>query len=157
MTNPDGTQQTRVLVVDDEPNIAQLVAMALRYEGFVAETASDGRGALATVRTFGPYLVILDAMLADLDGFEVGRRLRAAAEPADHRRRIRTVAVTLAPAAATEMEPLRLALHGLTPREREVAQLLTRGATNDHVAPQLDGKRIREFVPADPPRQCRGP
>jgi two-component system OmpR family response regulator len=73
--------QARVLVVDDEPNIAQLVAMALRYEGFVAETASDGRGALVAVRTFAPHLVVLDVMLPDLDGFEVGRRLRAAAEP----------------------------------------------------------------------------
>jgi len=47
------------------------------------------------------------------------------------------VAVTLAPAAVAELEPLRLALHGLTPREREVAQLLARGATNDQIARAL--------------------
>ena len=81
MTESQGGTQTRVLVVDDEPNIAQLVAMALGYEGFAVETAADGRGALAAVRTFGPHLVVLDVMLPDLDGFEVARRLRAAAEP----------------------------------------------------------------------------
>jgi len=97
------------------------------------------------------------------------------------------VAVTLAPAAAAELEPLRLALHGLTPREREVAGLLTRGAGTEeiaqtlwisrhtvkdhvkavyaklkvagraelsaklfqeHIAPRLDSKSIREFGPA---------
>ena len=77
---PDATQP-RVLAVDDEPNIAQLVAMALGYEGFAVETAADGRGALGAVRTFGPHLVVLDVMLPDLDGFEVAQRLRAAAEP----------------------------------------------------------------------------
>jgi two-component system OmpR family response regulator len=77
----ESATQTRVLVVDDEPNIARLLAMALRYEGFTVETAGDGRGALAAVRSFGPHLVVLDVMLPDLDGFEVARRLRAAAEP----------------------------------------------------------------------------
>ena len=81
MTGTEDAQQQRILVVDDEPNIAQLVAMALRYEGFATETAGDGRGALGAVRAFGPHLVILDVMLPDLDGFEVGRRLRASAEP----------------------------------------------------------------------------
>jgi two-component system OmpR family response regulator len=64
---------TRVLVVDDEPNIVQLLAMALRYEGFIVETASDARSALAAVRGFGPHLVVLDVMLPDLDGFQVAR------------------------------------------------------------------------------------
>jgi two-component system OmpR family response regulator len=67
-----------VLVVDDELNIAELVATALRYEGFEVQTAADGRGALAGVRSFEPDLVVLDVMLPDLDGFEVQSLMRAA-------------------------------------------------------------------------------
>jgi two-component system OmpR family response regulator len=74
--------KTRVLVVEDEPNIAQLVATALRYEGSAVESAPDGRSGLAAVRSFDPHLVLLDVMLPDLDGFEVQRRLRAHAERA---------------------------------------------------------------------------
>jgi two-component system OmpR family response regulator len=66
----------RVLVVDDEPNIADLVATALRYEGFEVQTGGNGRAALEGVDAFRPDLVVLDIMLPDLDGFEVARRLR---------------------------------------------------------------------------------
>jgi len=65
----------RVLVVDDEPNITELVAMALRYEGFTVNTAAGGRDALSKVASWKPALVILDVMLPDLDGLEVLRRL----------------------------------------------------------------------------------
>ena len=80
MKESDAATPIRVLVVDDEPNIVRLLAMALRYEGFAVETAADGRSALAAVRRFGPHVVVLDVMLPDLDGFEIARRLRAAAE-----------------------------------------------------------------------------
>lgn len=66
---------TRVLVVDDETGITDLVATALRYEGFTVETAPTGRRALDAVATFAPHLVVLDVMLPDLDGFEVVRTL----------------------------------------------------------------------------------
>ena len=66
---------SRVLVVDDEPYITDLVATALRYEGFDVATAGRGREALALVETFRPDLVVLDIMLPDLDGFDVQRRL----------------------------------------------------------------------------------
>jgi two-component system OmpR family response regulator len=69
----------RVLVVDDEQNIAELVSMALRYAGLEARTAGSGRAALAACEEIRPQVVILDVMLGDdLDGFEVARRLRAA-------------------------------------------------------------------------------
>ena len=68
----------RVLVVDDEPNITELVSMALRYEGFAVKTAATGRAALTAVSQFSPALVILDVMLPDIDGLEVLRRLNSA-------------------------------------------------------------------------------
>jgi two-component system OmpR family response regulator len=67
----------RVLVVDDELNIAELVSMALRYEGFAVETAGTGRQALDRAADFRPDVLILDVMLPDFDGFEVARRLAA--------------------------------------------------------------------------------
>ena len=68
---------TRVLVVDDEPSITELVALALRYEGFTVEKAATGRAALAAVATFKPALIILDVMLPDLSGLSVFQRLSA--------------------------------------------------------------------------------
>src|ERR1700710_3180245 len=65
----------RVLVVDDERSIVELVATALRYEGFQVETAANGRDALKSVASWRPDLVVLDVMLPDLDGHEVHRRL----------------------------------------------------------------------------------
>jgi two-component system OmpR family response regulator len=73
----DRQPRPRVLVVDDEPKIHDLVATALRYEGFEVEIAATGREALAAVDSFRPELVVLDVMLPDLDGFEVHRRLSA--------------------------------------------------------------------------------
>jgi two-component system OmpR family response regulator len=67
--------EARVLVVDDEDSITDLVATALRYVGFEVAVASNGRQALERAATFRPELVVLDVMLPDLDGFEVVRRL----------------------------------------------------------------------------------
>jgi two-component system, OmpR family, response regulator len=67
----------RVLVVDDEPNILDVISMALRYEQFDVETAANGREALAGVREFRPHVILLDIMLPDMEGFEVARRLGA--------------------------------------------------------------------------------
>ncbi|MGH9039399.1 MAG: response regulator transcription factor [Acidimicrobiia bacterium] len=68
--------EARVLVVDDEANITDLVGTALRYVGFDVATASTGREAIERARAFRPELIVLDVMLPDLDGFEVTRRLR---------------------------------------------------------------------------------
>jgi len=68
--------QPRVLVVDDEEHITEMLAMGLGYNGFDVERASTGRSALEAIARHRPDLVVLDVMLPDLDGFEVARRLR---------------------------------------------------------------------------------
>src|SRR5271170_885569 len=76
LQRPDGTP-IRVLVVDDEPSLAELLASVLRYEGWDIQTAGDGSSAVRTAREFKPDAVVLDVMLPDFSGFEVLRRLRA--------------------------------------------------------------------------------
>jgi two-component system OmpR family response regulator len=66
----------RILVVDDEPVLAEMVSMALRYEGWEISTAGDGATALASARQSRPDAVLLDVMLPDMSGLEVLRRLR---------------------------------------------------------------------------------
>jgi two-component system, OmpR family, response regulator len=68
-------EPARILVVDDEDSITQLVSTVLRYEGFEVECAADGRSAVRVAEEFRPDLVVLDVMLPDWDGFEVYRRL----------------------------------------------------------------------------------
>ncbi len=67
----------RVVVVDDESSLSDLLSMALRYEGWDVRAASDGRKALAVIREFRPDAVVLDIMLPDIDGLEVLKRIRA--------------------------------------------------------------------------------
>ena len=70
-------EQHRVLVVDDEPNIVDVVSMALRFQGFDVRSAGTGRDAIAAVRSFDPHLMVLDVMLPDMEGFDVAERLGA--------------------------------------------------------------------------------
>ncbi len=76
LSRADGTP-VRVLVVDDEPPIAELLAMALRYDGWDVHVAHDGLSAVRQARDVRPDVVVLDMMLPDIDGLEVLRRLRA--------------------------------------------------------------------------------
>jgi two-component system alkaline phosphatase synthesis response regulator PhoP len=70
-----------ILIVDDEPNIAQLARMYLERDGFRVETAGDGRSGLECVNRLLPALIILDIMLPEMDGLEVCRNLRARQNP----------------------------------------------------------------------------
>ena len=73
----ESPESHRILVVDDEPNIVDVVSMALRFQGFGVETAGTGTDALAKVTAFRPHLIVLDVMLPDMEGFDVAQRLGA--------------------------------------------------------------------------------
>jgi two-component system OmpR family response regulator len=73
----EGVPSPRVLVVDDEPNIRELVQVALNFHGCAVATGATGDDALTLAGSYGPDLIVLDVLLPDIDGFEVCRRLRA--------------------------------------------------------------------------------
>ncbi|NHI17367.1 response regulator transcription factor [Microbacterium excoecariae] len=75
LTRPDGTP-VRVLVVDDEQMLTDLLSMALRMEGWEVRTAGSGTEALQSVKDFQPDAIVLDIMMPDLDGMAVLQRLR---------------------------------------------------------------------------------
>jgi two-component system, OmpR family, response regulator len=75
----EGDPIPKVLVVDDEPNIRELVQVALKFHGCVVTTGATGKDALELAVTDDPDLIVLDVMLPDIDGFEVCKRLRAGA------------------------------------------------------------------------------
>ena len=70
------TPEARLLVVDDEPNIVDLLATSLRFAGFEVATARNGSEALRVAPDFRPDLLVLDVMMPGIDGFSVVRRLR---------------------------------------------------------------------------------
>ena len=87
LMRPDGTAP-RVLVVDDEHNLTELLSMALRYEGWEVKSAGTGMAAVRAAREFEPDAVALDMMLPDMDGMEVLRRMR------EHNQRIPVLFLT---------------------------------------------------------------
>ncbi|MDS1270286.1 response regulator transcription factor [Lipingzhangella sp. LS1_29] len=77
MSDRDTVGQPHVLVVDDEPNIRDLVQAALRFHGFDVTTAATGSAGLTQARAQSPDLIVLDVLLPDINGFDVCRQLRA--------------------------------------------------------------------------------
>ena len=96
--------EARLLVVDDEPNIVELLSASLRFAGFEVETASGGLEAVETARAYRPDLLVLDVMMPGLDGFGVVRRLRQEG--------VRTPVVFLTAKDATEDKVTGLTLGG---------------------------------------------
>src|SRR5215211_9446737 len=92
----------RILVVDDEDSITDLLATALRYERFDVEVAHTGRQAIRAVGSFRPDLIVLDVMLPDWDGFEVTKRL------AGQRERVPILFLTARDATADRVRGLTL-------------------------------------------------
>ena len=76
MSVTTATPEARLLVVEDEPNIRELLATSLRFAGFEVHVAADGATALKQAAAHDPDLVVLDVMLPDMDGFTVTRKLR---------------------------------------------------------------------------------
>jgi len=76
-----GSPEARLLVVDDEPNIRELLSASLRYAGFEVTAAADGDQAIALARSERPDLIVLDVMMPGRDGFDVVRRLRGDGRP----------------------------------------------------------------------------
>ena len=76
LTRPDGTP-IRILAVDDESSLTELLSMAMRYEGWQVSTAASGNEAVKAAREVRPDAIVLDMMLPDFDGLEVMRRVRS--------------------------------------------------------------------------------
>src|SRR5215471_12249280 len=75
----EGVLSPRVLVVDDEPNIRELLQVALTFHGCAVTTSATGEEAITLADAVDPDLIVLDVLLPDIDGFEVCRRLRSVA------------------------------------------------------------------------------
>jgi two-component system, OmpR family, response regulator len=135
---PAAAPGKRILVVDDEPSIVDAVSTAFRYEGFVVDEAFTGRQALAAVAEQEPDLVVLDWMLPDIQGIEVGRRLRA--------RGFRTAVLFLTAKDATEdkVEALRAGGDDYVTKPFSLAELVARAqAILRRTAGELPGDVLR--------------
>jgi two-component system, cell cycle response regulator len=75
-----GSEPGRILVVDDNPDNIEIIATRLRFRGYEILEASDGTQALGYVRSSAPDLILLDVMLPDIDGYEISRRIKGAAD-----------------------------------------------------------------------------
>jgi two-component system OmpR family response regulator len=117
------TSAPRVLVVDDEEHITEMLAMGLGYGGFEVERAGSGREALAEIERRRPDLVVLDVMLPDLDGFEVARRLRQAEGAAT---RLPIIFLTARDTTRDKVEGLRLGTDDYVTKPFSIEELVER-------------------------------
>src|SRR6202171_2429916 len=115
--------EPRVLVVDDEEHITELVAMGLGYNGFDVQRVGSGRAALDAVEDRRPDLIVLDVMLPDLDGFEVARRLRASEGAGT---RVPIIFLTARDTTSDKVQGLRLGSDDYAPKPFSIEELIER-------------------------------
>ena len=110
-----------ILVVDDEPQIVELVGDYLKQAGFRVVTAGDGQTALTLARHERPDLVVLDLMLPELDGFEVLERLRASPQTAD----VPVLVLTVKARPADRRKALEMGADGYLVKPHRSAELVS--------------------------------
>ena len=119
----DGGGQPRVLVVDDEEHITELLSMGLSMNGFSVERVASGREALAAIERGRPDLVVLDVMLPDLDGFSVAKRLRQTEGAGT---RVPVIFLTARDTTADKIEGLRLGSDDYMTKPFSIEELVER-------------------------------
>ena len=117
------TGTPRVLVVDDEEHITELLSMGLSMAGFEVERTATGRAALAAIERQRPDLVVLDVMLPDLDGFTVAKRLRQTEGAGT---RVPVIFLTARDTTADKIEGLRLGSDDYMTKPFSVEELIER-------------------------------
>ena len=122
----DARGKPRILAVDDEEHITELLAMGLGFNGFDVERCASGRAALAAVDQRRPDLVILDVMLPDLDGFEVARRLR---QQEGSGTKVPVIFLTARDATVDKVEGLRLGIDDYVTKPFSIEELIERVKT----------------------------
>ncbi len=118
-----GRPKPRVLVVDDEEHITELLAMALGFNGFDVERQASGRAGLAAAQAHRPDLMILDVMLPDLDGFEVAKRIR---QNEGAGTRVPIIFLTARDATQDKVEGLRLGSDDYVTKPFSIEELVER-------------------------------
>ena len=143
-----GEPNPRVLVIDDEPNIRELVQVALKFHGCSVTAGASGKEALQRAATDQPDLIVLDVMLPDIDGFEVCKRLRAQAND------VPVIFLTARDTTSDTITGLALggddyitkpfSVEALVARVRAVLRRATRqGSATDHDGNGADGAILR--------------
>ncbi|NNN15684.1 MAG: response regulator transcription factor [Acidimicrobiaceae bacterium] len=114
---------SKILVVDDELHITELLQMGLSYNGFDVTTATSGRSALQVLDSERPDLLVLDVMMADLDGFELARRIR---QSEGSRPKLPIIFLTAKDATADKISGLGLGADDYVTKPFSVGELIAR-------------------------------